>query len=122
MITLVVDDYDTAIQHYVNDLGFTLVEDTPLGEGKRWVVVEPGPGGARLLLAPATTAAQRAAIGSPAGGRVAFFLYTDDFDADYERFRAGGVTFEGPVRDEVYGKVVVFADAYGNRWDFIQRR
>ena len=121
LATLVVDDYDAAIRHYVDDLGFFLHEDVDLGGGKRWVVVTPGAeGGAGLLLAKAATEAQRARIGDQTGGRVGFFLHTDDFDHDHAAMGARGVRFvEGP-RDEAYGKVAVFVDRYGNRWDLIQ--
>jgi catechol 2,3-dioxygenase-like lactoylglutathione lyase family enzyme len=119
MITLLVDDYDEAIDYYTNVLGFTLVEDTPLSETKRWVVVSPSEG-ARLLLAKATDESQMAAIGNQTGGRVSFFLYTDNFDRDYERLSAQNVAFTESPRIETFGKVVVFADKYGNKWDFIE--
>jgi len=119
MITLLVDDYDEAIHYYTNVLGFTLVEDSPLSETKRWVVVSPGEG-AQLLLAKATTEAQIAAVGNQTGGRVSFFLYTENFDRDYARFSEHNVAFTESPRLETYGKVVVFADRYGNKWDFIE--
>ena len=121
MITVVVDDYDDAIDYYTNVLGFTLIEDTLQSETKRWVVVSPGEG-AHLLLAQAVNDEQRAAIGNQTGGRVAFFLYTDDFDRDYARFAEHDVAFTESPRNEDFGKVVVFADKYGNKWDFIERR
>jgi len=120
MITLLVDDYDEAIDYYTNILGFTLIEDTSLSETKRWVVVSPGEG-AHLLLAKATNEAQAAAIGNQTGGRVSFFLYTDNFDRDYARFSAHNVALIESPRVETFGKVVVFADKYGNKWDFIEK-
>ena len=120
MITLLVDDYDEAIDYYTNVLGFTLVEDTPLSETKRWVVVSPGEG-AHLLLAQASNEAQKAAIGNQTGGRVSFFLYTDNFDREYKRFSEHKVAFTESPRRETFGKVDVFADKYGNKWDFIEK-
>lgn len=122
LVTLVVRDYDEAIAFYTGSLGFGLVEDTPLDEsGKRWVVVSPGGGnGAALLLARADGNAQEVRTGDQTGGRVAFFLATDDFAADYARMRAAGVTFVQAPRQETYGTVAVFEDLYGNRWDLIQ--
>jgi catechol 2,3-dioxygenase-like lactoylglutathione lyase family enzyme len=123
MITVVVDDYDTAIDYYTTALGFTLVEDTKMSETKRWVVVAPDANqGAALLLAQAASPEQSAAIGNQSGGRVMFFLYTDDFDRDYARMAEHSVTFTEAPRIEEFGKVVVFADKYGNKWDFIERR
>jgi catechol 2,3-dioxygenase-like lactoylglutathione lyase family enzyme len=121
LVTVVVRDYDEAIDFYVRAAGFHLVEDTRLDEHKRWVVVSP-PGGREtsVLLARAANAVQRERIGSQAGGRVWAFLRTDDFERDYQRMRAAGVRFtEGP-RQEPYGTVAVFEDLYGNRWDLIQ--
>ena len=120
-VTLVVDDYDRAIAYYRDVLGLTLVADTALGGGKRWVVVA-GNGGARLLLAEASDAAQRAAIGNQTGGRVGFFMETDDFAADHARLLAAGVVFREVPRHEAYGTVAVFEDIYGNGWDLIQPR
>lgn len=117
-MTLVVRDYDEAIRYYVEGLGFTLVEDTPQ-EGKRWVVVSAGEG-ASLLLAQAGTDQQRARVGDQTGGRVGFFLTTDDFDRDHARMTEFGVHFLETPRDEIYGKVAVFEDLYGNRWDLFQ--
>ncbi len=121
LATLVVRDYDEAIGFYTGALGFELREDTALGDGKRWVVV--GPPGARtgLLLAKADGADQEARAGDQAGGRVAFFLHTDDFAREHERMRTAGVRFEEPPRHEPYGTVAVFRDLYGNRWDLIGR-
>ena len=121
LVTLVVDDYNEALAFYVGKLGFELLDDTPLDAGKRWVVVAPS--GARetaLLLARAASPAQRARVGDQTGGRVALFLYTDDFEAEHERLRAAGVAFEEAPRREPYGTVAVFRDRYGNRWDLIQ--
>ncbi|MEL7208050.1 MAG: VOC family protein [Actinomycetota bacterium] len=122
LVAVVVPDYDEAIAHYVGDLGFELREDTDLGDGKRWVVVAPpGSTGSALLLARASTAAQRARVGDQTGGRVFLFLHTDDFAADHRRLDDAGVEFvEGP-RVEDYGTVAVFADRFGNRWDLIER-
>ena len=122
-ISLLVPDYDAGIAFYVGKLGFTLVEDTPLDDGKRWVLVSPDDGAqTSLLLARAADSAQQAAIGNQTGGRVFLFLRTEDFDADYERFTAAGVRFLEAPRDEAYGKVAVFEDPFGNKWDLIQNR
>ncbi len=123
MIAVVVDNYDDAIEYYTTALGFTLVEDTKMSETKRWVVVAPDPDqGAALLLAEATTPEQVAAIGNQSGGRVMFFIYTDNFDRDYARMAQHNVAFTEEPRNEDFGKVVVFADKYGNKWDFIERK
>ncbi|HRP09614.1 MAG TPA: VOC family protein [Terricaulis sp.] len=122
MLTLVVRDYDEAIAYFAGALGFALIEDTDMGSGKRWVVVAPGEGGARLLLAKAANEKQAAAIGAQTGGRVFLFLYVADFDATYARYAAAGVRFAEAPRQEKYGKVVVFEDLYGNRWDLIERQ
>lgn len=120
LLTLVVDDYDRAIDYYVRTLGFALVEDNDLGAGKRWVVVSPGTDGSALLLARAANARQKQAIGQQTGGRVFLFLHTDDFKRDHEAYKERGVIFvEGP-RQESYGTVAVFTDLYGNRWDLIE--
>ena len=120
-VSLLGPDYEAGIAFYVGKLGFTLVEDTPLDDGKRWVLVSTDNGAqTRLLLAKAADSAQQAAIGNQAGGRVFLFLKTDDFDADHERFTAAGVRFLEAPRDEAYGKVVVFEDPCGNKWDLIQ--
>ena len=121
LFALVVDDYDTAIRHYVDDLGFTLVCDEDRGNSKRWVEVTPSPTSqCRVLLAKAATEAQKTRIGDQTGGRVGFFLHTDDFDRDVAAMTARGVRFAETPREEPYGKVVVFIDRYGNRWDLIQ--
>ena len=118
-ITLVVPDYDAGIAFYVGALGFDLIEDIDLRNGKRWVVVRPN-NGAALLLAKAADEAQRAAIGNQSGGRVSFFLHTDDFADTHARFTAAGVTFLESPRTEPYGTVAVFSDPFGNRWDLIE--
>jgi len=120
MIALVVDEYDTAISHYVTDLGFTLIEDTIMSPEKRWVVVAPSTDGARILLAKAATDQQRAAIGNSTGGRVGFFLYTTNFDETYESYKARGIEYIEQPRQEAYGQVVVFKDKYGDKWDLIE--
>ncbi|MFE1027956.1 VOC family protein [Streptomyces sp. NPDC058818] len=125
LVTLVVDDYDEAIRFYTEALGFRLAEDTPRPDGSRWVVVEPcgaaGAGrGTALLLARAKGEAQRSRVGDQTGGRVGFFLYTDDFARDHTRMAAAGVTFLEEPRHEPYGSVAVFQDLYGNRWDLLQ--
>ena len=120
MIAIVVDDYDSAISHYVNDLNFTLIEDTVLSAEKRWVVVAPSLEGAKILLAKAANEQQRAAIGNSTGGRVGFFLYTKDFLNTYESYRLRGVEFVEAPRQETFGQVVVFRDQYGNKWDLIE--
>ena len=119
-ITLVVPDYDAGIAFYVGRLGFALTQDTTLSETKRWVLVTPPGGQTHLLLAKADGADQTAAIGNQTGGRVGFFLHTDDFDADYAAMKAAGVTFCEAPRDEPYAKVVVWEDPFGNRWDLLE--
>ncbi|MCH5672096.1 VOC family protein [Streptomyces gilvus] len=122
LVTLVVDDYDEAIRFYTEALGFRLVEDAPRPDGSRWVVVAPGADaqGAGLLLARAKGEAQRDRVGDQTGGRVGFFLHTDDFARDHARMLAAGVTFLEEPRHEPYGSVAVFQDLYGNRWDLLQ--
>ena len=122
MVTIVVDDYDIAISHYVTDLGFHLIEDTQIDSAKRWVVVSPGEEGAKILLAKASTPEQISAIGNSTAGRVAFFLYTEDFENVYANCKKAGVEFTEEPRSETFGKVVVFKDAYGNKWDLIENR
>ncbi len=120
-IALLVRDYDEAIAFYTGKLNFTLLEDTPLGKGKRWVMVAPP--GARecaLLLARAANDRQRASVGNQSGGRVFLFLFTDDFERDYHQMISRGVEFVRPPAKEVYGTVAVFQDLYGNLWDLIQ--
>ena len=120
LLSQLVRDYDEAIAFYVGKLGFELVEDSELGAGKRWVVVSPGPGGSRFLLAQASDAQQAALIGGQGGGRVWLFLHTDDFEGDHARMTAAGVRFLEEPRHEAYGSVAVFEDLYGNRWDLLQ--
>ncbi|MFD6336285.1 MULTISPECIES: VOC family protein [unclassified Streptomyces] len=139
LVTLVVDDYDKALAFYTRVLGFELIEDTERDDGSRWVVVRPravvgggrdrsdrsdgSDGSARsvgLLLARAKDDAERASIGVQTGGRVGFFLHTDDFTRDHARMRAAGVRFLEEPRHEPYGSVAVFEDLYGNRWDLLQ--
>lgn len=122
IVTLVVRDYDEAIEFFVNVIGFTLVEDRDVPEqGKRWVLVAPpGGAGARLLLARAADEAQAACIGNQTGGRVAFFLHTDDFRRDYDRLRSQGVAFVREPQRFDYGTVAVFRDLYGNLWDLLE--
>jgi catechol 2,3-dioxygenase-like lactoylglutathione lyase family enzyme len=119
-VTLVVPDYDQGIAFFVGKLGFDLIEDTPRGEGKRWVLVAPPGGETRLLLAEGKGERQRAAIGNQTGGRVGFFLETDDFARDHAAFVQRGVTFMEAPRCEDYGTVAVFRDDFGNLWDLIQ--
>ena len=120
LLSLLVRDYDEALAFYVGKMGFELLEDSNLGDGKRWVVVSPGPGGSRFLLAKASDEQQAALVGGQGGGRVWLFLHTDTFEADHARMRAAGVTFLEEPRHEVYGSVAVFEDLYGNRWDLLQ--
>lgn len=119
-IAFVVKDYDEAILFFTHKLGFALIENTQLAHGKRFVVVAPkGGGGTSLVLARATDERQRAAIGNQTGGRVAFFLRTDDFWRDYRNMTAAGVMFVRPPKTEAYGTVAVFEDLYGNLWDLL---
>ncbi len=119
-VTLVVDDYDRALAFYCGKLGFVCQQDVDLGAGKRWVVVAPQNGGAGLLLAQADGDEQTAVIGNQTGGRVGFFLHTDDFLRDHAAFVAAGVHFHEAPRFEPYGTVAVFEDLYGNLWDLIE--
>jgi uncharacterized glyoxalase superfamily protein PhnB len=120
MIAIVVDEYDAAISHYVNDLGFSLIEDKEMTPEKRWVVVAPSTDGAKILLAKAATDLQRAAIGNSTGGRVGFFMYTTNFVETYEKYKSRGIELVEQPRQEAYGQVVVFKDKYGNKWDLIE--
>jgi catechol 2,3-dioxygenase-like lactoylglutathione lyase family enzyme len=122
MITILVDEYDAAISHYVNELGFTLLEDTVLTPEKRWVVIAPGNKGGKILLAKAANEVQKAAIGNSTGGRVGFFLYTDSFQETYQLFLSSGIEFTETPRNEPFGQVVVFKDKYGNKWDLIEQK
>jgi len=120
-LALVVADYDEAIRFYTEKLNFTLVEDTVLSETKRWVVVKPaGSKGCKLLLAKASNDDQRRSIGNQTGGRVFLFLHTDNFDRDYQNLLNKGVKIVRTPSEEIYGKVAVFEDLYGNLWDMIE--
>jgi lactoylglutathione lyase len=135
-LAITVRDYDEAISFYVGKLGFTLLEDTDMGSGKRWVRVRPPVGepgsskdsdgerspSAGLLLAKAVNPQQLASVGNQTGGRVFLFMDTDDFWRDYNALTANGVEFLGPPREEAYGTVAVFVDLYGNKFDLIGRR
>jgi len=121
IVTVVVENYDDAIEFYTQKLQFTLAEDTDLGGGKRWVQVSPpNSNGTNLLLAQASSDEQRQVIGNQAGGRVFLFLQTNDFWRDYEAMKSTGVVFTEEPRVEEYGTVVVFQDLYGNKWDLLQ--
>jgi catechol 2,3-dioxygenase-like lactoylglutathione lyase family enzyme len=123
LVTLIVDDYDPAIAFFTNVLGFDLVEDIPSrtndGRPKRWVVVRPPAARTGFVLARADGPHQSAAVGNQAAGRVAFFLRVDDFTASHARLTAAGVPFVVPPRDEPYGRIAVFTDPWGNRWDLL---
>jgi catechol 2,3-dioxygenase-like lactoylglutathione lyase family enzyme len=123
-VALVVRDYDEAIDFFTNVLDFDLVEDTAVPEqNKRWVIVAPrGGGGASLLLARPSNDAQQAYVGNQTGGRVTFFLGTDDFRGDYDRLVGRGVEFVRPPLETSYGTVAVFKDLYGNLWDLVQHK
>jgi len=122
-IAIIVDDYDQAIAFFTRALGFDLVEDSPSltndGRPKRWVVVRPPGGDTGILLAQADGKRQAAAVGNQTAGRVGFFLEVDDFDAAYQRMTAAGVEFVTTPRTELYGRVAVFIDIAGNRWDLL---
>lgn len=120
-ITILVPNYDDGIAFYVDMLGFDLIEDTKLSAKKRWVLVSPaGATETKILLAKADKPEQISAIGDQTGGRVSFFLQTDNFDEDYIAMKANGVTFLEEPRDEPYAKVVVWQDPFGNKWDLLQ--
>ena len=119
-VALVVRDYDEAVRWYVEKLGFALAEDIDLGGGKRWVTLDPGNGGARLLLARAEGERQASRVGDQTGGRVFLFLETDDFARDHAAMLAKGVSFKEEPRHESYGTVAVFTDLFGNLWDLIE--
>lgn len=122
-ISVVVRDYDEAIEFYTQQMGFVLVEDTPLTEGKRWVVVAPSTGSSPgLLLARAATSDQTAHVGNQTGGRVFLFLETDDFARDHAAMKKNGIEFLEEPREESYATVAQFRDPYGNKWDLLQRR
>lgn len=120
-ISLLVPEYDAGIEFYVGTLGFTLDQDEDLGGGKRWVrVTPPGDTAASLILARAADEQQQRAIGNQMGGRVGFFLQTDNFDRDYGAMVSRNIHFEEEPRHEPYGIVAVWQDPFGNRWDLIQ--
>ena len=119
-IALVVDDYDKAIEFYTQKLNFILIEDTPLNETKRWVLVAPAGSECRLLLAKASNEEQTSRIGNQTGGRVFLFLHTDNFERDYSQMKLKGIEFVRPPCKEAYGTVAVFKDIYGNLWDLIE--
>lgn len=120
-VSLLVRDYDEAIDFYVKKLGFTLIENTDRGNGKRWVTVSPrGSAGTLILLAKAASPDQESRVGNQTGGRVFLFLHTDNFQRDYEAMQAGGVRFLEEPRHESYGTVAVFEDLYGNKWDLLE--
>lgn len=122
-IALVVNDYDEAIEFYTRKLHFTLIEDTVLSPVKRWVVVAPpgtGAEGCCLLLAKAANEEQQSRVGNQTGGRVFLFLYTDNFDRDFQHLLDQGITIVRQPVQETWGKVAVFADLYGNLWDLIE--
>lgn len=121
-ISLLVKDYDKAINFYAGKLNFKVIEDTPLSDSKRWVLIQPpGSTGCCILLAKATNEQQMSAIGNQSGGRVFLFLETDDFNRDYTQMLANDITFVREPSVETYGIVAVFKDLYGNLWDLIQR-
>ncbi|QKG21033.1 VOC family protein [Actinomadura verrucosospora] len=123
LVTIIVDDYDRAIRYFTEALGFELVEDSPSltndGRPKRWVVVRPPGAQTGVLLARADGERQAVAVGEQVAGRVGFFLRVDDFDAAHERMTAAGVEFVTEPRTEPYGRVAVFLDISGNRWDLL---
>jgi catechol 2,3-dioxygenase-like lactoylglutathione lyase family enzyme len=120
-IALVVNDYDEAIAFYTEKLHFTLVEDTPLSDTKRWVLVAPpGSDGCKLLLAKAANGEQKSRVGNQTGGRVFLFLYTDNFQRDYQNLLHHNITIVREPSKEPYGTVAVFEDLYGNLWDLIE--
>jgi catechol 2,3-dioxygenase-like lactoylglutathione lyase family enzyme len=120
-LAVLVHDYDQAIKWYTHKLGFELVEDTDMGQGKRWVLLAPrGSSETRLLLAKATSEEQVSRIGNQTGGRVFLLLHTDNFERDWARMTAAGVHFRENPRHEAYGTVAVFEDLCGNAWDLLQ--
>ena len=119
-VAVLVPTYAEGLAFFRDALGFALVEDTPLGGDKRWVVVAPPGGGAGVLLAVPGDERQRARVGDQTGGRVGMFLHTDDFDRDYRAWMARGVRFLEIPRHEFYGTVAVFSDPWGGKWDLIQ--
>ena len=123
LVSLVVREYDEALNFYCEKLGFEIAEDTPMNEGRRWVVVRPRHSqGVNLLLAKAKNESERSAVGNQTGGRVFLFLYSDNFYQDYEAMIQKGVIFVEEPREEEYGTVAVFQDLYGTKWDLIQHK
>jgi catechol 2,3-dioxygenase-like lactoylglutathione lyase family enzyme len=122
LVSVLVRDYDEALNFYIDKLGFALIEDTHIpAQKKRWVVVAPSrTSGARILLARASNSDQAARVGNQTGGRVFLFLHTDDFRADYRRYFDKGVEFIRGPAEEAYGTVAVFRDLYGNLWDLVE--
>jgi catechol 2,3-dioxygenase-like lactoylglutathione lyase family enzyme len=121
-VAIVVEDYDEAIRFYTKKLNFDLIEDTPLSDTKRWVIVKPrGEGSASLLLAKAASKDQKSRIGNQTGGRVFLFLHTDNFQRDYQSLIDHNIKIVRPATAETYGKVAVFEDLYGNLWDLIEK-
>jgi catechol 2,3-dioxygenase-like lactoylglutathione lyase family enzyme len=126
-VALIVEDYDEAIRFFVEVLGFDLIEDSPAlttrsGRPKRWVVVRPPGARTGLLLAQADGEREVRAVGDQFAGRVGLFVRVDDFQDSYDRMREAGVEFVGEPRDEPYGRIVVFLDVAGNRWDLLGPR
>lgn len=123
LVTVLVDDYDAAIEFFVGILGFDLVEDSPSltndGRPKRWVVVRPPGAETGVLLAQADGDPQEQTVGNQVAGRVGFFLRVDDFDESFGRMKSAGVTFLSEPRSEAYGQVAVFVDISGNKWDLL---
>ena len=120
-VTLMVRNYDEAISFFSKRLKFELLEDTPLGDGKRWVVVRPPGGlGTSLVLGQPANLEQASHIGNQTGGRVSFFLHTDDFWRDFRELKRQGIEFLEQPREELYGTVAVFVDLYGNKWDLLE--
>ena len=122
-ISLLVRDYDEAISYYVDKLGFRLMEDTDMGNGKRWILITPHAStDACILLAKASSPEQLSRVGDQTGGRVFLFLHTDNFQREYEAMHSKGVRFLEEPRHESYGTVVVFEDLYGNKWDLLEMK
>jgi catechol 2,3-dioxygenase-like lactoylglutathione lyase family enzyme len=120
-IALLVKDYDEAIEFFTGKLNFTLIEDTSLSETKRWVLVSPpGPAECGVLLAKAVNEDQMSRVGNQTGGRVFLFLFTDDFQRDYQNLKEKGIKIVREPSTEIYGRVAVFCDLYGNLWDLIE--
>jgi uncharacterized glyoxalase superfamily protein PhnB len=120
-VTLLVNDYDEAIKFFTEKLFFDLIENRVLSDTKRWVIIAPaGSSGCHLLLAKASTEEQQKMVGNQTGGRVFLFLYTDNFQRDYQNLLDQGITIVREPSDELYGKVAVFKDLYGNLWDLIE--